>query len=155
MSQTQNTHIHTLSLFGGGGVAKKHLKTKNHPFEDYDSGNLLGFSSPLRKLHAKDTTYRISLNNTTPRQGQGDIWGGAFCLCFTMFYFKFLNVFVFLWMEFLRCQWRGDAGALGGREKSRKRYKYETSSRFSEQLGGKDTERVRWRRWALRQTHKH
>lgn len=78
MSQTQNTHIHTLSLVGGGGVAKKkHLKTKNHPFEDYDSGNLLGFSSPLRKLHAKDTTYRISLNNTTPRQGQGDIWEGG------------------------------------------------------------------------------
>ena len=45
-------------------------------FEDYDSGNLLGFFfSPLGKLHAKDTTYRISLNNTTPRQGQGDIWG--------------------------------------------------------------------------------
>lgn len=39
-------------------------------------------------------------------------------------------------------------------EKSRKQYKYETSSRFSEQPGGKDTERVCWRRWALRQTHK-
>lgn len=46
-------------------------------------------------------------------------------------------------------------GVLGEWKKSRKQYKYETSSRFSERLGGKDMERVSWRRWALRQTHKH
>lgn len=44
-------------------------------------------------------------------------------------------------MEFLRCQWMGNVGVLGGWEKSRKQYKYETSSRFPERLGGKDTER--------------
>lgn len=88
MSQTQNTHIHTRSLLREGVSLKKTTKYKNHPFEDYDSGNLLGFFSPLRKLHAKDTTYRISLNNTTARQGQGDIGeGGGVCLCFTMLYF--------------------------------------------------------------------
>lgn len=46
MSRTQNTHIHTLSLFGGRVSLKKKKNTKkqkNHPFEDYDSGNLLGF----------------------------------------------------------------------------------------------------------------
>lgn len=35
------------------------------------------FCSPLRKLHAKDTTYRISLNNTTPGQGQGGMGVGG------------------------------------------------------------------------------
>lgn len=44
----------------------------------------------------------------------------------------------------------GGCGVLGGWEKCRKQYKYKTSSRFSERLGGKDTERVWWRRWALR-----
>lgn len=159
MSQTQNTHIHTLSLFWGGGVAKKHLKTKNHPFEDYDSGNLLGFSSPLRKLHAKDTTYRISLNNTTPRQGQGDIWrggGGSLSLLHYVLALIF-NFFFCIPLDGISevSVAGGMWGLLGGWEKSRKQYKYETSSRFSERLGGKDTERVWWRRWALRQTHKH
>jgi len=58
-------------------------------------------------------------------------------------------------MEFLRWQWMEDVGVLGGWEKSRKQYKYETSSRFSARLGGKDTERVWQRRWTLQQTHKH
>lgn len=66
---------------------KNTTNKKNHPFQNYESGNLLGFFSPLRKLHAKDTAYRISLNNTTARQGQGGSGGGAFCLCFTMVYF--------------------------------------------------------------------
>ena len=46
------------------------------------------FFSPLGKLHAKDTTYRISLNNTTPRQGQGDIWGRG--ILSLLFYVLFL-----------------------------------------------------------------
>ena len=58
-------------------------------------------------------------------------------------------------MEFLRWQCMGDVGVPGEWEKSRKQYKYETSSRFSERLGGEDTERVWCRRWTLRQTHKH
>lgn len=70
-------------------MSLKITKTKNHPFEDYDSGNLLGFFSPLRKLHAKDTTYRTSLNNTTPRQEQGNIGGGhsVFALLCSIFNF--------------------------------------------------------------------
>lgn len=35
----------------------------------------------------------------------------------------------------------GGCGVLGGWEKCRKQYKYKTSSRFSERLGGKDRER--------------
>lgn len=55
MSQTQNTHIHTLSLFGGRVSLKKKktLKTKNHPFEDYDSGNLLGFFFSIKEATCK------------------------------------------------------------------------------------------------------
>ena len=97
MSRTQNTHIHTLSLFGGRVSLKKKKNTKkqkNHPFEDYDSGNLLGFFfSPLRKLHAKDTTYRISLNNTTPRQGQGYIWGRGILSLLLYVLFLILKLF--------------------------------------------------------------
>ena len=60
------------------------------------------FFSPLRKLHAKDTTYRISLNNTTPRQGQGDIWGRGILSLLLYVLFLIKKFFLFLWMEFLR-----------------------------------------------------
>lgn len=43
MSQTQNTYIYTLNIFGDGVSLKIAKNKKNHPFEDYDSGNLLGF----------------------------------------------------------------------------------------------------------------
>lgn len=55
MSPTQNTHSHTLSLFREGGVAKGKKSTtyKNHPFEDYDSGNLLAFFFSIKEATCK------------------------------------------------------------------------------------------------------
>ena len=50
----------------------------------------------------KITTYRISLNNTTPRQGQGDIWGRGILSLLLYVLFLIFKFFLFLWMEFLR-----------------------------------------------------
>lgn len=54
-SNTKHTHPHTQPLWGEGVAKKKKktLKTKNHPFEDYDSGNLLGFFFSIKEATCK------------------------------------------------------------------------------------------------------